>query len=300
MIIEFQNPRPVLISPKVHQPAATGSVLIIGCGYVGRALALDLAHEGRSVTAWVRTSASAAALRNDGLDALAADVADPLPWRRLPPNLDLVVFCAATRGGSPDDYRRVYLDGMRRAVEYRPASSHLVFTSSTSVYGQDDGSWVDESSAAQPAAETARVLLEAEALCLAAGGAVARVAGIYGPGRSGPLRLLRSGQARIEPGGGRWINQVHRDDVASALRFLGERRIAGIFNVCDDGPCRQDEFYTWLCGRIDLPVPPVAPALPGRRAATSKRVSNRKLRALGWAPRVPSFIEGYERLLRAG
>lgn len=278
-------------------PRSDKRILIIGCGYVGRMLALKLAHDGWGITACVRTEASAAALSAEGLDAIAADASDPRSWDRLPRDCDAAIFCAATRGGGPADYRAVYLEGMHRLAASVGRHTHLVFTSSTSVYGQDDGSWVDETSPTQPEAETARILLEAEAVCLKAGGAVARLAGIYGPGRSGPLRLLRSGQAAAGPSGGRWMNQIHRDDAAGALRFLAQRRATGVFNVCDDFPSRQGEFYSWLAARTGLPAPGEGIESFSRRGATNKRVSNEKLRSLGWSPEFSSFVEGYQTIL---
>lgn len=269
------------------------SALVVGCGYVGREVALGLAGDGWAVTGWVRTEGSAAALRAAGLRVVAGDAGEALAWGGVRREFTMAIFCAATRGGTAEDYRRVYLEGMRRMAEHLGGGARLVFTSSTSVYGQDDGGWVTEDSPAEPDTATAGVLLEAERVCLDAGGAVARVAGIYGPGRSGPLRLLRAGEVRLPPGGGRWMNQIHRDDVASALRFLGERGASGVFNVADDCPVRQGEFYAWLAGRLGLPPPPEGPGAPSRRGFSNKRISNRKIRALGWGPRYPSFREGY-------
>lgn len=269
------------------------SALVVGCGYVGREVALGLAGDGWAVTGWVRTEGSAAALRAAGLRVVAGDAGEASAWGGVRRDFAVAILCAATRGGTAEDYRRVYLEGMRRMAERLGGGARLVFTSSTSVYGQDDGSWVTEDSPAEPDTETAGVLLEAERVCLEAGGAVARVAGIYGPGRSGPLRLLRAGEVRLPPDGGRWMNQIHRDDVASALRFLGERGASGVFNVADDCPVRQGEFYAWLAGRLGLPPPPEGPGAPSRRGFSNKRISNRKIRALGWGPRYPSFREGY-------
>jgi nucleoside-diphosphate-sugar epimerase len=270
---------------------------VIGCGYVGRELALGMVRDGWDVTGWTLTEASAQRLRATGLRMISANAADGHSWADVPRDFACALLCAATRGGSAEDYRSAYLASMTHLAAHVGPGTHLVFASSTSVYGQDDGSWVHEQSPAIPDTDTARVLLQAEEVCLAAGGAVARIAGIYGPGRSGPLRLLRSGEARIGPDGGRWMNQIHRDDVASALRFLGERRARGIFNVCDDQPVRQGEFYEWLADRLGLPPPPQGSDHTSRRGFTNKRVSNDKIRSLGWAPHFPSFERGYASLL---
>ena len=116
-------------------------------------------------------------------------------------------------------YRAVYLDGARNLFEVL-TPRRLVFTSSTSVYAQTDGGWVDEESAALPEVETGRLLRETEEFVLHTGGIVARIAGIYGPGRSVLLRKFFAGEAVIEDGGARYLNQVHRDDVATALLAL--------------------------------------------------------------------------------
>ena len=126
----------------------------------------------------------------------------------------------------------------------------------------------------------------------ARGGIVARLAGIYGPGRSVLLRKFFSGEAVIEGDGGRFVNQVHRDDIASALRVLIEEGAPGIFNVSDDAPMPQREIYAWLAERFARVLPPSGPIDPNRkRGWTSKRVSNAKLRALGWRPQFPSFFD---------
>jgi len=131
---------------------------------------------------------------------------------------------------------------------------------------------------------------------LAYSGTVARLAGIYGPGRSVLLRKFFSGEAVIEGDGGRIVNQVHRDDIASALLALATRGRSGIYNVSDDAPMPQREIYAWLAQRFARPLPPGGPIDPNRkRGWTSKRVSNAKLHALGWTPAFPSFFDAVER-----
>jgi nucleoside-diphosphate-sugar epimerase len=149
-----------------------------------------------------------------------------------------------------------------------------------------------EESAAEPDRETGRILREAEDAVLAAGGIVARLAGVYGPGRSVLLKKFLSGEAVIEGDGGRWINQVHRDDIATALLALVQSGEPGIFNVSDNEPMTQRAVYAWLADHFGRPLPPSGPIPTDRkRGWTSKRVSNARLRALGWAPRYPSFCD---------
>ena len=176
---------------------------------------------------------------------------------------------------------------------HQPQARRL-FVSSTSVYGQTDGEIVTEESPAEPATETGKILREAEKVALTAGAIVVRSAGIYGPGRGVLLEKLRRGEAVIEGDGSRWINQIHRDDLVAALMLLLERGEAGqIYNASDDAPVGQRDFYAWCGEFLRKPMPPSGPVDRERkRGLTNKRVSNAKLRALGWAPKFPSFREG--------
>jgi nucleoside-diphosphate-sugar epimerase len=170
-----------------------------------------------------------------------------------------------------------------------------LFTSSTSVYAQTDGSLVTEESPADPSRETGLLLRETEELVLSHGGIVTRLAGIYGRGRSVLLKKFFTGEAVIEGDGRRWVNQIHRDDIASALHVLIRRGMPGIYNVSDNTPMTQREIYEWLATRHGMPLPPSGPIDPNRkRGWTSKRVSNLKLRAFDWAPKFPSFFDAVE------
>ena len=212
-------------------------------------------------------------------------------------NFHSVIHCASTRGGGVDLYERVYRQGARNLLEAF-ARSTIVFASSTSVYAQKNGEWVTEESAAEPQHETGKILRETENLLLARGGIVARFAGIYGPGRSALLKRFLNGDATIDPENDRFVNQVHRDDIAAALFLLLDRNVGSsqIYNVVDDEPIRQSECYRWLAGRLNRLTPPLARStLEPKRGRSNKRVSNAKLRRLGWAPRYPTFAEAMEK-----
>ena len=266
-------------------------VLIAGCGFVGLATARVLHGAGWEVLGCTHSEESARALAAEPFAVRPADLTDPAAletladWR----GCDAIIHCASSGRGGAEAYRAVYLGGARILLTVL-APQRLLFTSSTSVYAQNDGSWVTEDSPAEPDRETGRILRETEDLVLAHGGCVARLAGIYGPGRSVLLKKFLTGEAVIEGDGSRWINQVHRDDIAPALARLLDRRATGIFNVSDDTPMTQREIYAWLATHFARPLPPTGPIDANRkRGVTSKRVSNAKLRALDWAPRYPSF-----------
>jgi nucleoside-diphosphate-sugar epimerase len=141
-------------------------------------------------------------------------------------------------------------------------------------------------------------LLETESLVVATGGIVARLAGIYGPGRSALLKKFLNGSAIIDPENDRFVNQVHRDDIAAALFLLLTRKAEGaqIYNVVDDQPILQSECYRWLAQRLNRPLPPIGRSTQERkRGDSNKRVSNAKLRSLGWMPQYPTFVEAMEK-----
>jgi nucleoside-diphosphate-sugar epimerase len=271
-------------------------VLIAGCGFVGLAAARLFLTQGWTVAGCSHSEESAARLIGEPFPVRSCDISDLESLRRHKEwqGLDAVVHCASSGRGGADAYRRVYLAGLKNLHEVL-GPRMLVFTSSTSVYAQTDGAWVTEESEAAPDRETGRVLREAEDFLLERGGTVTRLAGIYGPGRSVLLRKFFEGEARIEGEGTRWINQAHRDDIASALARLVMNGATGLFNVADDHPMTQRTIYEWLAKRFGYPTPPSGPIDPDRkRGWTSKQVSNAKLRALGWAPRFPSFFDAVE------
>ena len=266
-------------------------MVIAGCGFLGEAAAFLFSESGSRVLGLCATQKTVARLAGKPFEVRAADITGRLS--EIPPEWetpDLLIHCASSGRGGADEYRAIYRDGLANLLEFF-APRRVIFTGSTSVYAQEDGEWVDENSPAEPPRETGRILLEAEALALAAGGIVARLAGIYGPGRSVYLRKFLEGTAALEAGGSRWTNQIHRDDAACALKFLANPAVpAGVFNVCDDSPATQRDLYGWIAGFLNKPLPPEGPRDPDRkRGWTSKRVSNAKLRSTGWVPRFASY-----------
>ena len=271
-------------------------VVIAGCGFAGLATARGFAEAGWEVVGITHSAESAAALDGEKFPVVACDITDraALAVRGELRGAEAVVHCASSGRGGAEQYRAVYLGGARALGEVL-APRTLVFTSSTSVYAQTDGAWVTEESAAEPDRETGRILREAEEFVIAQGGVVARLAGIYGPGRSVLLRKFFAGEAVIEGDGAKWINQVHRDDIAAALVRLVTARARGIFNVNDDEPLTQCAMYTRLARSFAKPLPPTGERdLNRKRGWTNKRVSNAKLRALGWTPKYPSFFSAVE------
>jgi nucleoside-diphosphate-sugar epimerase len=269
------------------------SILIAGCGFVGLPLARSFAASGWQTFAVTASESTAVNLRRELFRVEAVDIADKAHLQRLPSHtFDVVVHCASSGHGGASAYEAVYLNGTRNLLDHLHPG-FLIFTGSTSVYSQVDGSWVDERSVAEPTRETGKILRKAEDLVLASGGSVARLAGLYGPGRCVPLQKLAKGEAVIEGKGERVMNLVHQVDAVSALQILAETDSRGVFNVVDNEPVPQRDWYVWVCEQFKKPLPPYGPRdLTRKRGWTNKRVSNQKLRSLGWKPCFPTFREG--------
>ena len=273
-------------------------VLVIGCGYVGLPLALRLKCEGQEVIGWVNSEAGAEIVRGSGLsDLVIGDVSNPQIWgdqlgARIG-EITSVIHCASSNRGGPDAYTKVFLRGAEQILEKCP-DAHFILVSSTSVYGQIAGEVVTEESPANPMSETSQILRSTEELVLSSGGNIARSAGIYGPGRAISWEKYLSGTATIEGDGCRYMNQIHRDDLVNALCLLERLPCSGIvYNVCDDYPATSLEFYQWCAQTTGKPLPAQGLENKNRkRGLTNKRVSNAKLRELGWRPKFPSFREG--------
>jgi nucleoside-diphosphate-sugar epimerase len=271
-------------------------VLIAGCGYLGQATAALFQHAGWHVVGWTRSSESARALSAKSYPVEPVDISKADRVSSYPQEFDAVIQCASTTGGNVESYRRTYLIGAHNLMDRFPGAN-VLFTGSTSVYAQKRGELVTEESAAEPQHETGNILRQAEQLVLDRRGMVARLAGLYGPGRSFLLSRFLKGEAFIDPSADRFVNQIHRDDAARALLFLLDEHVPrpGIYNVVDDQPILQSECYRWLADKLQRPVPPMRRStLKRKRGDSNKRVSNAKLRRLGWLPRYPSFAEGME------
>lgn len=283
-------------------------VLIVGCGYVGFPLATELVRLGHDVFGLRRSSPSDGAMKSAGFTPLHADISKPDTLRDLSRDYDWVVNCVASGGGGEEEYRQLYLQGMRNLVEWLvvpgAGKPRFLYTSSTGVYGQNDGSVVDESSATEPTTDTAKVLLEAESCLLTAGrersfpAIVLRSSGIYGPERGYLLKQFLRGDARIEGSGERILNMIHRDDLIRAIiAALVHGRAGEIYNVTDDSPVSQLEFFKWLATTLGKPLPlatTVNLVEPRKRGLTNKRISNAKLkRELECGFNYPNYQAGY-------
>ncbi|AIS10284.1 oxidoreductase [Pseudomonas chlororaphis subsp. aurantiaca] len=277
------------------------SVLIAGCGDVGSRLAKQLLAENWQVYGLRRTVSQLP----EGVIGVAGDLFSeqcPAAWPTTP--LDYLVYSAAATEHDEAGYRAAYVEGLTHVLDWLKQTGQspkrLLFVSSSSVYGQKDGEWIDETSPAQADSYSGRLMLEAEQVALQSGipASLVRLTGIYGPGREWLLNQVRQGyRVAIDPP--LYGNRIHADDAAGLLAFLLQADRRGVqledhYIGVDDAPVPLAEVVGWL--REYLGVTEWADNSSVRRSG-SKRCSNARARALGWEPRYPSFREGYAEII---
>ncbi len=286
-----------------EQAKRSGTLLIVGCGYVGTAFGRKMAREGWEVIGTTREASR--------LEALAEAGITPRLWPGTPlaPMIDradhLLVAAPPDAAGDP----------LIGAEEARLARAHHLawvgYLSTTAVYGDRQGGWVDEETPPAPTSRRGRWRLAAEKAWLALHRHhglpvhVFRLAGIYGPGR-GPFAKLRRGTARRIVKPGQVFGRIHVDDIVAALAAsIARPRPGRIYNLTDDLPAPPDEVIAHAATLLGLPPPPAEPfetaeMSPMARSfyGESKRVSNRRLKEeLGVALRHPDYRSGLAAIL---
>jgi len=268
------------------------SLLIAGCGDLGTRLASRLAPADWSI-AGLRRDAGQLPRRIQGV---AGDLTRPETLRKLDRHYDAVIYQATPAAREPAAYRDIYVTGLGNLLS-RVSTDRLIFVSSTAVYGQDDGSEVDEDSLTEPQAFNGRILLEAERLAIQAGGLVVRFSGIYGPGRDFLLRQLKAGRATCRETPPQWTNRIHVDDCAAVLaHLLALDRPEAIYCASDPTPSPRCQVLDWLADQLGV-------AGPVREASTEsgsgKRVLNHRLVHSGFEFTYPDFRAGYQGVIHA-
>jgi nucleoside-diphosphate-sugar epimerase len=276
-------------------------VLIVGYGDLGREVACQLARNGIKAIGVRRSVQSTPDNANSHeVTVISADVTQPMSLAMLAGiEPEIIVYCVAASGQSDAEYKAAYVDGLRNVLatqQHNLQLKHVLFVSSTRVYGQDTVQLIDESIPAVPADFGGERLLEAEHLLqtLACGATVLRLSGIYGPGRLRMLNLARSPENW--PKQNIWSNRIHRDDAAAFIVFLIRQVLAGgdvhdCYIVTDSKPVPQYEVLEWLAAQLQTEKPKPLPASGG------KRLNNKALLASGFELQYPDYQAGYKTLL---
>lgn len=261
------------------------STLIIGCGYLGERLGARIQARGEPVWGLVRSAPRAEAIARLGVEPVIGDVLKPETLRGLP-RAERVFHAVGFDRAAGSTLAQVAVEGLRNVLNALPETVHrLVLASTTGVYGQTGGEWIDERSPAEPAAESGRVYLAAEQVARDwAGGArnlrvvVLRYAGLYGPGRVVRRALIERGQP-IPGDPEKYLNLIAIDDAAlAALAALDARDPEALYLVADDRPVLRGEYYSLAAALLGAPLPRFVSPEPGSidagRDTASKRIRN--------------------------
>ena len=275
------------------------------------AWARQLVRRGESVFGTVRSESRAAALVGLGIKPVVADVLRPESLRSLP-GVNQVLYCVGFDRASGADMRTTYVDGLRNFLHVLPASAtRLVYTSSSSVYGQSRGEWVDEDSPTEPIQESGRICLAAEQAAsqwareTGAALVILRFSGLYGPDRVIRRKLLERGEA-IPGDPAKYLNLVHVDDAAqAAVAALDAAQPDRLYLVSDDRPVQRHEYYALATHLLGAPPPRYRPSADARvgavQDAANRRIASGRMRAgLGVNLLYPDIWQGLPAALGSG
>lgn len=279
--------------------------LFVGFGDIARRCTKHLQSQGGVVVGVSRS------IREDmcGVEHICADASQPEIFSYLRDHqFDSVVITLSPDEYSEAGYRRTYYDtclNLIRVWEQRPklAPKRILFISSSSVYGQDQGEWVDEESLASPQSAAAQVLRETENLFFESklNTCVVRFSGIYGPGRDYLIRQVLAGKG----GNGCYTNRIHIDDCVGVLCYLLEQAdIQRLYLASDSSPVKSHEIREWLAERLGVSEKLSVDTKSSARSGASsrggnKRCSNLRIRQLGYQFKYPNYQQGYLQALSA-
>jgi nucleoside-diphosphate-sugar epimerase len=273
-------------------------VLLAGCGDLGMRVAQRLLARGDEVWALRRHPP---VLDDGAIHWLGADLTQPESLRNLPRGITRLVYLPTPDRREPRAYRATFVEGLQHLIDAlgRQSLQRVLLVSSSSVYGEQGGHWVDEHTPTVPRGFNGAVLLEAEQLLAAqpVTSIVLRLAGLYGPGRLQLLERLRAGRAAVPRALPHWANRIHVDDAAAAIvHLLALPEPQSLYLGVDNTPLPLDVLYDHLAGLLG--VPPAADGEPPSGVG-SKRLSHARLCASGFVPQWPDARAGYAALLGA-
>lgn len=275
-------------------------VLIAGCGDVGTSLGKALIESGHYVVGLRRNPP----MEKMGIRFITVDLTDPSTLAGMDTDFDQVFFMAAPEQHDLSAYKEIYEVGLKSLLHTFSKSRHnphWISVSSTSVYGQVNGEWVDENSLTEPVKFNGQLQLLSEQRVLAENknNLIVRFAGIYGPGRKRLLRKAQNG-GPIQHEPPYYTNRIHKEDCAGVLKFLFEKRVDGKklhshYLASDDQPAPMWEVVTWIAKQLKCKPPEIKQA--DKNATQNKRCCNKRLKELGYRFRYPTYKEGFPQLI---
>ncbi len=277
-------------------------ILIIGCGSIGTQLAHNLAAKGHDVTGLKRNPPK---LDIGEINYFTADISLAYQLEELPLDFEFIYFIVSPDGRNKESYQTIYEIGLTNLIARfakEGASPNWIFVSSTSVYGQSEGEWVDEESIAQPDNITSQYIRQAEQqlMDLNPQNIVVRFSGIYGPGREYLLRMAKQ-QSVIQKDPPYYTNRIHQQDCIGVLIFLLEQSLAGVtlkqcYLASDDNPATMWDVMSWLTEHLSCKPPEVK--VNDKAVGMNKRCNNQRLKTLGYHFQYPDFKAGYLELIK--
>lgn len=271
------------------------NVAIIGCGYVGQAIAQRWKEAGCTVTTTTTTPARLDELSKISDRALIARGDDPASLRAALTDQETVLVSVGAKGSN--SYEETYLQTAKTLLEVLPdlpSVRQVIYTGSYAVYGDRQGTWVDELTPVMPANRNGEILAETEQCLLAAANperqvCVFRLGGIYGPGRE-LVKIFSRAAGKTRPGtGAEPSNWIHLDDIVGAIAFAHQQRLNGTYNLVQDVTLTSRELIDQVCQRHGLEPVQWDASQPSARAYNAK-VSNQKLKAAGYQFQHPQMI----------
>jgi len=275
-------------------------ILLAGCGDIGSALGVRLMAQGHDVIGLKRRPPEI----SGSIRYFAGDVCNAASLDHLANDIDLIVYTVTPDRRDPEAYQAVYERGLQTLLD-KFAQQHNTpqwfFVSSTSVYGHNDGSWVDETSETLPEAHNGQILLAAERLIMkqSSKNLVIRFSGIYGPGRTRLLEIAKRGK-EIQHTPPYYTNRIHRDDCVGVLLYVLQQKLAGTklepcYLASDDEPVPMWEVISWLARELDFEQPRKRNEDPN--APQNKRCCNKRIKALGYRFEYPGYRDGYRKIV---
>lgn len=270
-------------------------ILIVGCGAIGRELAITLANAGHDVTGLKRHIPGET---HQPFKYFQADIASADDLKALDNNFEHVFFIVSPGSRDEKSYIDLYRTGLDNLLEkFSKAKTPFIFVSSTSVYGQNQGEWVDEESPTLPKNVTSLQIANAEQklFALNAGHVVVRFSGIYGPGREQLLRMAKQ-SPEIQKNPPYYTNRIHQTDCVGILAFLLNCRLKGIslekcYLASDNDPAPLWEVVGWLAEKMHCPAPIDKTVI--NTADMNKRCRNERLKQLGYRFAYSDYKAGY-------